>query len=191
MEAETMATIDSFKLEHKGFTFNVRIMADEFHGAPWKENDYHGEVSDWRRRGYDGHYPKAPGERLLYEDRGSARFYDFAGAVAKARKEGWGSQGDDGLSKGAKAVQAVERDFEYLRQWCNNDWFYIGVVVSVPGLDEDRSVWGIESNADDYIKETARDLADELLADLPNIIDGEIKDLEDLRAKVAALDEDE
>jgi hypothetical protein len=57
-------------------------------------------------------------------------------------------------------------DYEFLRRWCNGDWCYIGVVVTLldhEGEDvDDRSIWGVESDSHDYLTDTAHELADEL-----------------------------
>ena len=71
-------------IEIDGRTFNVTIEPDSSHGAPWEEEDGHGPVSEWTRR------DKRPGERVLCEDRGSRRYYDFAEACRIARRDGWG-----------------------------------------------------------------------------------------------------
>lgn len=153
---------DSIVANVDGFTITARLEADDDSGAPWAREDGHGDVSDWTNRA------KAPGERVLCSDRGRFRYYDFAGAVARAKAEGWGSEGDEGLSRKAKAARAAEADFEHLEGWANDRWQYVGVVLTVArnGHDLDRwaaSVWGIESSAGDYLTETAEELLDEAL----------------------------
>lgn len=76
------------------------------------------------------------------------------------------------MSPRAYAAGAARRDFEFLRRWCNDDWFWVGVVVEE--LDEDdeptgeeESVWGIESDSRDYLEATARELAEEIVARVP------------------------
>ena len=88
--------------------------------------------------------------------------------MLKARKEGWGvEKPPPGLTKRAIAALAVEQDFERMRRWCNGEWWYVGVVVMLDEYDstEQRSVWGIESDCEDYIKEVRNELAEELLPD--------------------------
>lgn len=134
---------------HEGRTFRVDVVFDESTSAPWDEYDTLGTVSDWTRD------RKPAGSKVLNEDRGSFRYYDWAGAVAKARKEGM---------TGADAAEAVEREFTRLRRWCENDWCWVGVVVTPLTPDGDAldsmsdSLWGIESDADDHIDEVTRDL---------------------------------
>lgn len=143
---------------HEGLEFTFDTSRDDCHGAPWDEEDGHGEVSDWTRR------DKSPGEMILCEDRGAKRFYDFAGAVKTARKEGWDAAPYGG-TQGEKAARAAMADFDRLRRWCSDDWQYVGVIVTcldLPGNPE-ASLWGIESDAGEYLAEVARDLADELI----------------------------
>lgn len=60
------------------------------------------------------------------------------------------------------AAGAAMRNFEYLKAWCEEDWFYCGVVVTEKGKDESERLCGIESNAGDYIRDVARELAEQL-----------------------------
>lgn len=67
------------------------------------------------------------------------------------------------------AARAAWRDFERLRDWCNDSWFYVGVSVAPlckccgePDEAKAASLWGIESDAGDYLRDVARELADEL-----------------------------
>lgn len=128
---------------------------------PWKHSDGHGEVSDWTTR------DKAPGERVLSSDGENKRYYDFAGTIKLAHKDGWGVKSTEGKTKGQIAAEAVEADFEYLRRWCVDDWTYIGVVVTLLDIQgnetrERESIWGIESDSDDYLTDTAYELAGEI-----------------------------
>lgn len=165
---------DSDTFTHDGFTFRVHIEPDDFQREPWTEEDGHGPVSDWKRHafGMGTKPPKAPGELILVWDHGSYRTYDFAEACRIARRDGWGAAGDEGMTRRAKAAHAARADFERLRRWCAGDWSYVGVWVEL--LDDEgeptgeRSVglWGVESDAADYLEEVAREEAGELIANL-------------------------
>lgn len=150
-------------IEEDGFEVTATIYHDDTQEAPWDREDGHGPVSEWTSRG------KAPGERLLHKDHGSSRFYDFAEAVKIARRDGWGSEGDEGMKPGEKAARAAEEDFERLRRWCADQWGYVGVSVTVSRngvqLTQDyaHALWGIESDCGDYINEVAKDCAEEAL----------------------------
>lgn len=148
---------------HEGLTFSFEMKHDWDHGAPWIEEAGHGEVSDWTRR------DKLPGEMILCEDRGARRFYDFAGAVKTAKRDGWNAKPYDipGETKGQRAHKAAMADFKRLQDWLYDRWHYVGVIVTcedLPGRPSE-SLWGIESDADEYLDEVARELASELIAE--------------------------
>ena len=143
----------------------VRVEYDDDADAPWDREDGHGPVSDWTTRA------KRPGEWVLNSNRSCKRFYDAQAAQALARRDGWGA---DGATQGERAANAVRADFDLLRAWCNNDWCYVGVCVTLMVPDGfgalvestcGHSVWGIESTSDDYLLETAHDLAEECAYD--------------------------
>lgn len=146
----------------RDFVFKIEFVDDSDAGTPWENSDGHGPVSEWTRRS------KRPGERVLNSDsRGDKRFYDYQSAIALANSDGWG-HGDDipGETKKQKAARAVDADFEYLRAWCNDEWTYVGVIVTL--LDDDGekteindSLWCVETSSD-YHHEVARQLADEI-----------------------------
>lgn len=165
-------------IELDGLTFAVAIEHDCDYGAPWDEEYGHGVISDWERRERttDG-YVKAPHERILCDDRGHVRVYDMRATMRKARAEGWGLCPDD-LARLAKRLgrdprkgdilaAAVDQDFERMRGWCNDLWHYVGVVVTLQDVDGNdthvsESLWGIESDSDDYLESVAKDLAAEI-----------------------------
>lgn len=71
----------------------------------------------------------------------------------------------------AYAAAAAMADFKRLAAWCRDDWRYVGVVVceicphcGEAMSDETESLWGIESDAGDYLREVAAELAEELTA---------------------------
>lgn len=147
---------------NKELTFSVKFEYDGDFGKPWENSDGHGVVSNWTTR------DKLPGELVLNSDRGSKRFYDFAGACATALADGWDCAplNDGTESKRQQAAKAARSDYEYLREWCNNEWHYVGVIVTL--LDDEGnetevtdSMWGVEDR-DGYNETTAREIADEL-----------------------------
>ena len=142
-------------IELQGRTFQAFTAPDDSGDAPWDSCDGHGPVSDWRRR-----ESKRAGELVLCEDRGSCRFYDFAAAVKLARKDGWDTPPYKQGTPGERAERAATADFKFLREYCRGDWYYVGVIVECDG--ERDSLWGIESCAGEYLKETAHELAQEL-----------------------------
>lgn len=150
---------DGDTFTHDGLQFRVKMLWDDYRGLPWEENDCHGPVSDWERR------EKAPGELILCSDRGSKRFYDFQ-AACKIARDVWG------FKTKKEAAEAARKDFDYLRRFCDGQWSY--VIVDVTLLDDDgdaleeysECIGGIESDAEDYITEIAHELAGEIVAGL-------------------------
>ena len=154
---------ESVSVTVDGFTLIARVEYDDFGETPWTRDDGVGPVSDWTLR------DKRPGERVLSADGRRCRFYDFAEAVKIARRDGWGiTNPAPGMTKGQIAQAAAEQDFKRMADWCADRWQYVGVVVSVSrnGIMLDShaaSLWGIESDAGDYLTETADELIDEAL----------------------------
>ncbi len=161
---------DGDTFERGGRTFKVEMPYDDTPRCPWEDDCGTGIVSEWTSR------DKGPGERLLHSDRSLYRYYDVAETTKKAKRDGWGLSNDDkaklaerlGRQPTRKQIiaEAVERDYDRLRRWCNDQWSYVGVVVTAiddKGEDlESDSLWGIESDSYDYLAEVAHELADEI-----------------------------
>lgn len=124
----------------------VKIEYDTDYGPPWKNSASHGVVSDWE------HQTEADGRWVLCEDRYSRRYYDWVETLKIAKRDGWGHSGD--------IMGAVRRDYEYLRAWCNNEWYYVGVIVELYDTNDELisedSCWGYESYCEDYLCSEAR-----------------------------------
>ena len=145
----------------KRYCVVIEIERDEHMGAPWKECDGHGIVSEWTFR------DKYPHERILCSDHSHHRFYDVRASVELALKDGW-CMPAPGETKKQTAARAVDADFEYLRAWCNDEWYWVGVVVQVfrdkQSIGGD-SLWGIDSET--YAREEGKFIAQYLIdADL-------------------------
>lgn len=145
-----------------GYRAEVTVERDQDMGEPWKEHDGHGPVSEWTTR------DKAPGERLLCVDHSHKRYYDFAEAVRIAKREGWDAPPYKTGTKAQQAARAAEADYERLRGWCNDQWHWTGVCVTVFDRHDaeiaDDSVWGVESDGD-YWEVLAREMAFNLAED--------------------------
>lgn len=140
----------------QGLTFSVAEDRDDFINEPWKEFDFYGVVSEWTTR------DKRPGERILVADRDFKRYYDVQATLERARREGWGVPNPTGKTKGQIAAEAVERDFQRLKAWCNDEWHYVCVTVTLLDVNgnktmEREALGGVES--DEHIDEVATDLA--------------------------------
>jgi hypothetical protein len=137
-----------------GYSATIKIEFDHDSGAPWEDDDGRGIVSEWTDR------DKAPGELVLATDRYKKRYYDFAGTMKIAKRDGWDAPPYKTGTKGEQAKRAVQADYEYLRAWCNDEWHYCGVIVTVyrngVQIAED-ALWRVETYAD-YYKEVAREM---------------------------------
>lgn len=60
----------------------------------------------------------------------------------------------------AYAAAAVMSDYRRLKDWCNDEWGYVGVVVTDTETGETESLWGIESDAGEYLAEVAAELVE-------------------------------
>ena len=157
--------IASFKLPAHGEQFSVCLVADTDTGVPWENGDCHGPVRCVQHR-----REKRPGERPL-SDLGDSRrngwVYDWQAAMVQALRDGWGVAGGQlpGETARAYAARAVQADFDYLRAWVNDDWHYVGVIVT-DRHGEEASLWGVEysggAERDQYIREVVEGLAEDL-----------------------------
>lgn len=62
------------------------------------------------------------------------------------------------------AAGAAMADYDRLRAWCAGDWQYVGVIVTCSATGESESLWGIESDSDDYLEEVAKELAEQIIS---------------------------
>jgi len=177
-------------ITHKGHTFLVEHERDDQSGPPWTESDGHGIVTDWTRN--TDEYDAEPARYwVLTRDRWEARYYDVDATREKATKEGWGLSPDREaeliVTLGRQPepadiiARAVELDYQYLRDWANDEWYWIGVIVKHRDFrGHTESVWGLQSSDDPYLRETAIELADQVLDALPALVSAEITRLQEL-----------
>ncbi len=170
--------IETIKIQDHGRDFTVELLPDDM-GPPWENDDGVGVVSKHRYHafGQGSKPPKAPGERILSWDRGHYRVYDMQATTKKAWADGWGL-GDKNLvalttklgrepKRGDIIHEAVERDFQRMRGWCNDDWCYVTIRVIDDETGDDDYLGGVESDGD-YWRECAHEVASGLhpLADV-------------------------
>lgn len=165
---------DNDTFEHKGKLYRIEVVHDEGHEEPWNDGDGWGIVSDWRRQDWRGRYPKEPGERILCTNGRAARVFDWAGTMRKAKEEGWDAKPYGEGTKGQRAARAVQAEFDRFAAWCNDQWHYVGVMVThLVCIDEENeeyeegkkaSLWGLESDDYEHLQELAKELAEEVTA---------------------------
>lgn len=166
---------------HKGHVITVEWDRDQDMGVPWKEHDGHGIVSDWTRR------DKYPGERLLHQedrDYGSKRYYDVEATMKLAKKDGWGLTAEDETKLAEKlghkptkkeiVAEAVDRDFEFLRAWCSDEWEWKCRLVTIKGFSYRDSLCGIEGT-----DETVREYTIEAIQQAIKWLDHELLERQD------------
>lgn len=165
-------------ITHKGLTFEVRTEQDHCIGKPWQEFDCHGEVREESTLGFR-QVNKAPGEVVIYSDRGRVFLYDYQGTIKRAHAEGWGLSGKPLLALNARlkrvptrrevVAEAVRLDMERMRGWCEDRWGYVCLVVELLDIEGKRTglsevLGGLESDDHEHIEEEAQRLAEELAA---------------------------
>lgn len=157
---------ETITCEVDGFTCTATIHQDDTNTPPWENDCGHGPVSDWIRDHPDDH----PEWRVLSRDRSSARYYKWDEAVEQAMRDSWGcSDRLEGESDLAYRMRAVEQDYKFLRGWCDDEWTYVGVDVTIERegvtlVDEfAHALWGIESCSPEHCTDTANELLSEAL----------------------------
>lgn len=112
------------KTEKGTITFDYDIFCE----TPWEYSDCHGPVRKSNNAHNEYRSDKRPEERPLNSaDRNEYQFYyDWQKAMKIAIKD-WG------CPTKTKALEAVQDDFEYLRGWVNNEWYYVVITVEYEG----------------------------------------------------------
>jgi len=159
---DTRHTQDIYRIETYtdvgGRRFRIEHHYDLDMAGPWEQDGAYGHVSGWTTRS------KRPSEFVLTTCNNKRRFYDYGIAVRRARNEGL---------RGRDAADTVLGEFRRMRDWCRNEWHYMGILVyplTVDGEDlysNDASLWGIESDTDAaHIQSITEDLLREAGAEL-------------------------
>lgn len=144
---------------HKsGKKYHVELTYDHDMGPPQEEADGYGvtERMDWNptdEEQLEQHINDYELEleeetrlrmmRVLVRDsnwRDEGLYYDVLSSLHKARSEGWGAGAEwraanPTATKEEELMHIVNKDFEHLEGWYDNDWHW--VTVSVAPLDED------------------------------------------------------
>lgn len=140
-----------------GWKIKVEFHHDSDSGPPWKECDGMGVIEESPRYWGDLHES--------YRDwrMGEYHYFDWKATLPIAIKEGWDSKPYGSTDKQERAMRAMRSTYEYLRRWCDDQWWYVGMIVIL--LDEDdtelaeESCWRYESDAMDHLTSEARSWA--------------------------------
>lgn len=160
--------IDTWEFSLNGLEFQAETFRDYDIGPPWEHDDGHGVISDWTTR------DKKPGERVLSQDRRSKRYYDFAETQAIALRDGWDTEPYNTGTKRQRAARAVEADFRRMKAWCEDEWCWVWLKVTLLDADGDpteeyTTLGGIEGDSGmDYFMSEAKDMAGELAGKFPD-----------------------
>lgn len=151
------------------YSLLVEVKHDDSMGPPWEECAGHGPVSEWTGR------DKRPGEWVLVDNGTKKRFYDFQNAMKEARKN-WGLSDEHKAeltkklgrtpTSGEIANEAVRRDFNLLKGWCDGEWEYLTILVTLLDPNDCEigcdSMGGVESFGD-YRRECVADMGTTLI----------------------------
>ena len=184
----TLSDGDTLDLGH-GLEARFNLVPDHDAEKPWEREDGHGIISQ-RPRNANGVVPKKPGEVLI----GSGFIYDVPKTLEKARKEGWGLSEKEavGLTKRQITAEAVRQDMERMRAWLAFDWGYYGVKITLIDTVESaeldtKTLWGVESDAGEYLTEVANQLLEELAQSLPEAVEYSISELRESLTRFEAI----
>jgi len=197
---------DSIECESGPFTIRAEIHHDSHTGAPWDEHDGHGPVSDWTTRakrpgelvlhsdGQHKHYydfaeacriARRDGwgisDAALHELRGPTRCvvaseYHVENGI-RQDKLTWEDCAPRKVTKRMIARASAMSDFNAMRAWCNDEWFWCGIVVTVTHTESgvelaSDSVWGIDANYpgsdNSYLTDCAIERAESALSEARN-----------------------
>lgn len=147
-----------------GWYWKVKFEHDSDHERPEEWDDGRG-ITSWERRSLE----KWEHGWVLVWDRYSPLLYDYKASLEKALKDGWDAPPYHTGTKLEQATRAVKQDYDYLRGYYNQDWWYVGMIVELYDeddhlIDED-SCWGYESNCMDYLCSEARSWAARMIKD--------------------------
>lgn len=145
-----------------GWKIKVEVEIDRDARPPWENSDEHGVVTAWQD------YDDALDAWELLSDRlGHCRYYDWRATLPIAIKDGWDAPPFYTGNKRERAMRAIKADYEYLRRWCAESWWYVGLIVTLLGEDDEviafSPCWGYESNAMDHICSEARSWASRMI----------------------------
>lgn len=175
-EHQVSEVVSGELFRYRGRWFLFEIKRDEHMGEPWVVHDGHGVIHIGPPHPHNGDND--------YTLLGCGYWWDTKASYARAVEEGWGV-GDTELKAMAQTLgraptpqeiteRACELDLERMRDWINDVWWWVGVVVTLVVKHQDaedgyfktkyrESLWGIEADAGSYFAEVAKELAEQLI----------------------------
>ena len=99
--------------------------------------------------------------RVATQWRKPAMFETVAPDVNEAIRGVYAAHRDTFPSARAYAAAAAMADYRRLKAWCDDEWGYVGVVVTNSETGETESLWGIESDAGEYLAEVTAELVEQ------------------------------
>lgn len=135
-----------------GREIKLQILPDDYHDGLY--GDYFGAVELDHKSCYTGYSRRPDGFD------GAARKFDGNG---RSNDTFWWQPPADLLND----KENLDKLFRHVKGYYNGDWWYVGLVVSIPGrpidiltreVDREASVWGVENEDEDYLKETIKEL---------------------------------
>jgi hypothetical protein len=149
-----------YKTDTRG-AHRIEWFHDSDTGAPWEAHEGHGPVSDWVGR------DKRPGELVLSKDGNYTRYYNFQQACRIARKDGWNTKPYAFNTRRIQAAAAAYADYLHLKAWCDDNWWWCGIQVSLlRDTGESAAVWAIEDALDGSAERYHEDIIRELIKDV-------------------------
>lgn len=178
MTTEQLRYNDGDIIELRGYKVKVEIRHDPDSREPWKECEGYGVLVERGRR--YSQRDKRPYERPL----GDNYWYDMKATRATAERDSWG-WGCDVVALATKLgreptrkqiiAEAIERDYQFLLAWINDEWQWHGYIVTLLDVDGEEtefsdSCWGFEywlydDSKNQYFFEMIRGAAEELVED--------------------------
>lgn len=143
----------SVTLERHGFTFTVEWFYDDLPSSPLEHCELAGQVT--QTHSLYGQPAKRPGDLVLHHNQGDWWFYSYDQAVANLRRQGL---------DGPTAAECARTEYEWLRRWYAEQWWYAYVRVTLDGAPNHfESLGGVEdthcndatalANVSDYVED--------------------------------------
>jgi hypothetical protein len=134
-----------------GREIKLEIVPDEDNWDRFREDEFFGQVEPSKADPYTGYSKRPEGFN------GAARKFD-----TRDGRYWWQPPAE------MSSPENIQQVFDIVRGFYNGDWWYVGVVVTIKNPCvcgeafakewNQASLWGLESNQDDYLKETIGEL---------------------------------